>query len=143
METVIPGSHPYPVLTSPESLHIPPGMARSQFGAMGTTISLLLPEKDLQRGEKLVKTLFTHWEHTLSRFLPQSELSRLNRLAGNAVMVSKLLFTVLCESLAAARATGGLYDPTLLSQLVHLGYDRTFDELPAVLPAAEHPTSQA
>jgi len=142
LETVIPGSHPYPVLTSLESLHIPPGMARSQFSAMGTTISLILPEKDLQRGEKLVKTLFIHWEHTLSRFLPQSELSELNQLAGNAVMVSELLFTVLCESLAAARATDGLYDPTLLNQLVHLGYDRTFDELPAVLPAAEHPASQ-
>jgi thiamine biosynthesis lipoprotein len=141
LETVIPGSHPYPALTSPEFLHIPSGMARSQFSAMGTTISLLLPEEDLQRGEAMVRTLFAHWEQTLSRFLPESELSRLNQLAGNAVVVSELLFTVLCESLTAARVTGGLYDPTLLNQLVHSGYDRTFDKLPATLPAAERTIS--
>jgi len=141
LETAIHGNHRFPALTSPEFQHIPSGMARSQFSAMGTTISLLLPEEDLQRGEEMVKTLFADWEQTLSRFLPESELSRLNRFAGNAVMVSELLFTVLCEALAAARATGGLYDPTLLNQLVQIGYDRTFDELPAALPAAERAIS--
>jgi thiamine biosynthesis lipoprotein len=100
-----------------------------------------LPEEHLQRGEEIVRTLFAHWEQTLSRFLPQSELSQLNRLAGKPVVVSELLFTVLERALMAAEATNGLYDPTLLNQLMQLGYDRSFDELPAELPTAERSTS--
>jgi thiamine biosynthesis lipoprotein len=108
---------------------------------MGTTISLLLPAEHLQRGEEIVRTLFAEWEQTLSRFLPESELSQLNRQAGTNFLASELLFTVMSSALAAAQATEGLYDPTLLNQLVQLGYDRTFDELPAELPAVERLTS--
>jgi len=90
-------------------------MARSHFRAMGTTISLLVPAAHLQRGEEIVRTLFADWEQTLSRFLPESELSQLNRLAGTHFVASELLFTVLYSALDAAQATGGLYDPTLLT----------------------------
>ncbi len=62
LETVIPGSHLYPGLMFPKPLHVPLGMASSQFRAMGTTVSLLLPSEDLQRGEEIVRTLFAHWE---------------------------------------------------------------------------------
>jgi thiamine biosynthesis lipoprotein len=139
LETLIPRSHQYPAPIPPELLHVPSGMARSHFRAMGTTISLLVPAAHLQRGEEIVRTLFADWEQTLSRFLPESELSQLNRLAGTHFVASELLFTVLCSALDAAQATGGLYDPTLLNQLVQLGYDCTFDELPAELPAADRP----
>ena len=122
---------------SPERQAVPRGMVRSQFRAMGTTISLLLPQEHHQRGEEIVKTLFADWEQKLSRFLPESDLSRLNRLAGKPVIVDELLFTVLSRALVAAEATDGLYDPTLLTQLVQLGYDRTFDELPAVQQAPQ------
>jgi len=122
-------------------MHVPSGMAGSHFRAMGTTISVLLPEEHLQHGEEIVRSLFADWEQTLSRFLPESELSQLNRLAGKPVVVSELLFTVLERALMAAEATDGLYDPTLLNQLMQLGYDRSFDELPAELPAVEHSTS--
>ncbi len=77
----------------------------------------------------------------MSRFLPESELSQLNLRAGTMCVVSELLFTVMSRALAAAQATDGLYDPTLLNQLVRLGYDRTFDELPTELPAAERSAS--
>src|SRR5689334_4925150 len=115
---------------------VPVGMSCEQFHAMGTTITLLLPEQQAAIGSKLVRALFTEWELTLSRFLPESELSWLNRQAGVPVVVSKLLYTVTAKALAAARATEGLYDPTLLDQLKQVGYDRSFDELPAVLPDA-------
>jgi len=98
---------------------------------MGTTISLLLPENQVEMGAEIVRTLFTEWEQALSRFLPESELSRLNQQAGMPVAVSNLLYDVLATSLTAARATGGVYDPALLEQLEQLGYDRTFDDLPA------------
>ena len=99
---------------------------------MGTTISMLLPENQAERGAQIVRTLFSEWEQTLSRFLPESELSQLNQRAGTPVAVSDLLYTVLATALMAAQATEGIYDPALLDQLVQLGYDRTFDGLPAV-----------
>jgi thiamine biosynthesis lipoprotein len=68
----------------------------------------------------------------LSRFLPESELSRLNQQAGTSTAVSDLLYQVLATALTAAQATWGVYDPTLLDQLEQLGYDRSFDDLPAV-----------
>lgn len=118
----------------PEHFVLPAGMARSQFRAMGTTIEVLLPASDLKRGEKLVKALFADWEQRLSRFLPESELSRLNRMAGTPIIASRLLYTVLDRALAAAEMTDGMYDPTLLYQLMQVGYDRTFDEVQAKQP---------
>jgi len=107
-------------------------MRREEFRAMGTTISLLLPQRQAEKGVQIVRDLFTRWEQKLSRFLPESELSRLNQRAGIPVAVSELLYTVLATALAAAQATDGVYDPTLLNQLIQLGYDRSFDELPTL-----------
>jgi FAD:protein FMN transferase len=62
----------------------------------------------------------------LTRFDAASELSQLNVAAGTWRAVSEVLFTVLEQSLAAARASDGLFDPALLGLLEALGYDRDF-----------------
>ena len=122
--------------TLPETAWVlPAGMSRAQFRAMGTTISLLLPDAQYQQGTQIVQELFALWEQTLSRFLPESELSLLNNKSGVPVVMSELLYAVLKTALDAAKATQGVYDPTLLRQMVRIGYDRTFDELPANQPA--------
>src|SRR3989440_6501602 len=117
---------------APPDYRTPAGMRREEFRAMGTTISLLLSANQAELGLQLVRTLFTEWEQTLSRFLPDSELSQLNEHAGTATAVSDLLYSVLATALTAAQATQGVYDPALLDQLVRVGYDRTFDDLQAV-----------
>ena len=99
---------------------------------MGTTISMLLPESQVEMGAQIVRGLFSEWEQTLSRFMPESELSQINQQAGTPVAVSDLLYDVLATALTAARATGGVFDPAMLDQLVQSGYDRTFDDLPAI-----------
>lgn len=119
----------YPAPMSPDTQHVPAGMAHAEFRAMGTTVTCLLPTQDFQRGEALVQALFADWEKTLSRFLPESELSQLNQLAGRPVIVGPLLYRVMSRALDAAKATDGLYDPSLLTQLVELGYDRSFEKL--------------
>lgn len=129
---------PYPGPVPPKQFAVPVGMGQEQFRAMGTTISLLLPGAYLHVGTVAVCQLFARWEQILSRFLPESELSQLNQQAGTAVRVSDLLFRVLQAALAAAQETDGLFDPTLLTQLVQIGYDRTFDEVPAVGTTAQH-----
>lgn len=139
-EQATPRAHPYPGLVPHKQLAVPTGMAREEFRAMGTTVSLLLPSAFLKVGAAATRQLFTQWEQTLSRFLPESELSRLNQQSGTPVKVSDLLFRVTQAALTAAQETEGLFDPTLLTQLMQVGYDRTFDEVPAVAPAAKHPS---
>jgi thiamine biosynthesis lipoprotein len=114
-------------------------MRREQFRAMGTTISLLLPEHAAAVGTMVARTLFATWEAALSRFRPESELSTLNRSAGVPVTVGPLLYSVLAIALDAARTTGGLFDPTMLHQITDLGYDRSFEKLTEAMPTASAP----
>lgn len=79
------------------------------------------------------------WDARFSRFRPDSELSRLNAAAGWPVAVTQEMLAVVGAALDAARATDGLFDPTLLPHLLHHGYDRTFLELPADAPAPAGP----
>ncbi|HET7567064.1 MAG TPA: FAD:protein FMN transferase [Gaiellaceae bacterium] len=74
--------------------------------------------------------VFAHWEDAFSRFLPDSELSRVNRDPAPAVRVSPLFARALATALELAELTGGLVDPTLGSALEHAGYDRDFGLLP-------------
>jgi thiamine biosynthesis lipoprotein len=116
-----------------------PGRMRSfRFPAMGTEVHLLVPAA--ARGAIVaVRDLFFTWEATLSRFLLQSELSLLNDRGGERVVVSPLLFDVVRTSIDAARATDGVFDPTLERQLVRIGYDRPF----AAMPRRTVPTTAA
>jgi thiamine biosynthesis lipoprotein len=83
-------------------------------------------------------------ETRLSRFRPDSELSRLNAHSGQAVVVSKLLWQALAGALDGARRTGGLYDPTIIDALEAAGYDRSFASIiddRALAPPAIPPTA--
>ena len=74
----------------------------------------------------------------MSRFLPESELSQLNRQAGTPVDCESSCSSAFSHAAyTAAQETEGLFDPTLLTQLVGIGYDRTFDELPAIIPTSK------
>jgi FAD:protein FMN transferase len=97
---------------------------------MGSALELLVPPAREAEAGALARGLFATWEATLSRFRPDSELSRLVARAGHAVPVSAVLFAATSEALRAAGATGGLFDPGLGRQIAGLGYDRPFDDLP-------------
>jgi thiamine biosynthesis lipoprotein len=68
-------------------------------------------------------------ERTWSRFLPDSELSRANASPGTWVPVSPETVLLVRRALEARDRTGGLYDPTLLHEVVGAGYARSFDRL--------------
>jgi thiamine biosynthesis lipoprotein len=91
---------------------------------MGTEVTVLAPAPSLNRATEAVRLLFETWEQALSRFRPDSELSRLNRAGAGSV--SPLLLNVVEAAVAAARRTHGVFDPTLLPHLVAAGYDRDF-----------------
>ncbi len=111
------------------SYQLPEGLGRAAWPAMGTTIALLAPQERLADAERLTRSLFATWEEALSRFSPDSELTQVNQRAGQAVPVSELLWRVLLTALEAARASDGLYDPTLGTSMLRIGYDRTFVEI--------------
>lgn len=94
----------------------------ASFAAMGTTVTVRLDHPDADALTAQVGEMFQQWEATLSRFRPESELSGLNARAGSPTRVSPLLGRVLGAALCAARATGGVFDPTLGRQMVSAGY---------------------
>lgn len=97
---------------------------------MGTDIALTCVQESpaarrLGRAERWLRG----YEDRLSRFIPYSELSRLNASAGRPFQVSPLLFEFVRLSLRLAHRSGGVFDPTLLHQIEGAGYDRTFEEI--------------
>jgi thiamine biosynthesis lipoprotein len=91
-----------------------------------------------------IERLFRRREECFSRFLPASELNRVNAGAGSPVRTSPEFADMLALALAAVRETGGLVDPTLGAALEAAGYDGDFESLaddgrPAPLGAARDP----
>ena len=81
------------------------------------------------------------WHGQFSRFSPESELTRLNEAAAETVIVSPLMRRVVEAGVQAARATGGLVDPTLLTQIEGVGYQSHFEGpgLPLLAALAQAP----
>lgn len=115
----------------------PLGLARANFRAMGTEVTLLAPAPQIEQALRLTRDLFEEWERALSRFRPESELSRLNGRAGRPVAASPLLLRVLATALNAARATRGVFDPSLQLRMIEIGYSDSFEALAPHQPAAD------
>jgi len=76
-----------------------------------------------------VRELVRLAESTFSRFAPGSELGRINRSAGEWVVVSPLTYELLADVEAAFRVTEGLFNPFMGHILREIGYDRSFELL--------------
>jgi thiamine biosynthesis lipoprotein len=107
-------------------------MERRAFRAMGTDMELLVDAGGADDALDAAEAELHRLEAILSRFRPESELSRLNA-SGTAVAGPELL-ELTNLSLAARELTGGRFDPTVHDAVVGAGYDRTFDSLPAEGP---------
>lgn len=105
---------------------------------MGTDVVVLLPQSQHELADG-VERLFAGWDATLSRFRPESELSRLNAADGEETPVGPVLLAATEAALAAARATDGLFDPTLERNMVALGYDRSHGLIPLDAAASTAP----
>jgi FAD:protein FMN transferase len=97
------------------------------------------PEARIALGQ--VQSLFAEAEATLSRFRPESDLSKLNRSAGAPYQGSAMLFNAVDLALRTARDSEGVFDPTILSALVGAGYDRSFEMLADRDPGAAEPAA--
>ena len=100
------------------------------FRAMNTHVYTRLYSNQAGQAVLLdVQRLFASFEKRLSRFDPESELSRLNGCQQTIFKASPILMDAVEVALLAAEATGGLYDPTILEQLEKAGYGRSFEQL--------------
>jgi thiamine biosynthesis lipoprotein len=112
-----------------------------------TTLAVTLPGSadmaSARRAERILMAEVTRLEQVASRFRADSEISRVNRAAGQWVPASALLVELVEVALAAADSTGGMVDPCLGRQVDAAGY-RSWaagdvavleTELPAAFPA--------
>ncbi len=70
-------------------------------------------------------------ERRWSRFLPDSEISRVNAAAPAPVIVSPETCALIVVALRGWRLTDGLFDPTVLGDVIRAGYDRPFVMIPS------------
>jgi thiamine biosynthesis lipoprotein len=97
---------------------------------MGTTIELLLEAEDGEQAQSALRAVeeeFERLEAMLSRFRPDSELSRLNR--DGQILAPPDLERVVGLALEAREQTAGRFDPTVYDALARAGYDRSFEQV--------------
>lgn len=115
-------------------------LSRHRFRAMGTDVELLVEADDAAPGLVAAEAEFRRLEGLLTRFRPESELSRLN--SAGSIAAAPDLLRVVELALAASERTGGRFDITVHDALLAAGYDRSFelispdDERPARPTAA-------
>lgn len=102
-----------------------------EFQAMGSQMmaAIELAPDVAKRLLSQVPAWFAAWEVCLSRFRPDSELSRINRQPGVLVQVSDIMWQVLQAARRAEVQSRGLVTPVLLDALMAAGYTTSFDQL--------------
>lgn len=107
---------------------------RVTFTAMNSEF-LLLGEKLPEVGNALpwqreIRLWFAYVEKHCSRFLPDSEVSRLNAAPkGTPVLLTETCYRLLTEAWNYALKTNFLFNPLVGRRLEEIGYDRSFDEM--------------
>lgn len=105
-------------------------MRTHAFRAMGTQVELLVDtDADATAVLDAAEAEIRRLESLLSRFDPDSELSRLNRLG--RLLPGADLARVVAAALAARVETAGRFDPTVLPALRAAGYDRDLAQVQA------------
>jgi thiamine biosynthesis lipoprotein len=105
---------------------------------MGTEVHLVAvgahPDV-LELGRRHIHELEALW----TRFREDSEISQLNSAAPRPVRVSPETIELVRRSLEGWRATSGAFDPTILGDLVALGYHSSFERLEEESPPPPFP----
>lgn len=113
---------------------------RIHFDALGTACTLAATAQAVETGWARAALIagraeIEACERVLSRFDPQSGLSRLNAEAGSWVDVDERLASALAQAIRLREGSGGRFDPSILPALHAAGYRRSFELLEPGLPA--------
>ncbi len=131
--------------------------AHHSFPCFGGTVTVHVHGASTASGERAAgqaQRLLLDAHRQLSRFRPESELSRLNRDRREAVPASSLLRALAGAVATAGSASGGLADATLLDAIELAGYRESLDKrrpvalsealvkLPERQPGRPHPAAR-
>jgi FAD:protein FMN transferase len=107
------------------------------FRAMGTNVSIeivsdlrethTIQAKKIAESIKEAKNIFAKNEKVFSRFLPDSELNKINNSLGHEIETSREMFEVLELCLKFHEISEGYFDPRIIGNLEKIGYDKDFD----------------
>jgi thiamine biosynthesis lipoprotein len=102
-----------------------------EFRAMNSAIVLAAEgdPKQVALGFRNAREFIEESEQRFTRFSDQSELSQLNRAAGQWFHPSPAMFELLKLAQQYVNLTDGLFDPSILPYLQRAGYDRSMDEI--------------
>jgi len=109
---------------------------------MGTNAHLIVVASDDRRARLAAMSArerLHELEARWSRFLADSEVSRLNAASGSPVVVSSDTLGLVERAIEGWRRTQGAFDPTVLDALIAQGYDRDFDAIDTTAPAPSDP----
>ena len=81
---------------------------------MGVTATLTVHALDAPRLVRVGQDLLSRYEQLWSRFLPHSDITRLNNACGKTIDVDTETTDLIATMIAAHNETGGLFNPTLL-----------------------------
>ena len=106
---------------------MPADVHTGSWRAMGCAVDVVIVDgsPDLLH---LARTSIDHLERRWSRFLPESDISRLSHAAGSSAHIDPATVVLLRAMVDGWRATQGAFDPTLLAPLVGLGYGASWHD---------------
>jgi len=99
---------------------------------MGTDAHVLVHGRDAAALADTARDELDELERRWSRFLPDSEVSRLNAAGGAPRVVSPETSALVSRAVEGWEITHGRFDPTVLGDVVRAGYDRSFERVAAV-----------
>ncbi|MCB0119575.1 MAG: FAD:protein FMN transferase [Anaerolineales bacterium] len=102
-------------------------METYKFRAMNSDITFAAVGEGAEVGFKAAQYYMQFAEQRFSRFIEDSELSRMNRSAGKWFKVSPEMMSLLQTALECHEQTEGMFDPAILPDLRHAGYTSSFD----------------
>jgi len=108
-------------------------MEYHEFRAMNSDILLAAEgnHKQIENGFQETQAFIDELEARFTRFSAESELSQLNRSAGNWFEASEDLYDLMQQAQSYFLQTNGLFDPSILPALQMAGYDKSMDEIRA------------
>jgi thiamine biosynthesis lipoprotein len=102
-----------------------------EFRAMNTDLLVAAQGPSAQVGMQAARDAIEAGERRFSRFQQASELSELNRSAGEWFNASAEMMDILQKARYFFDVTNGIFDPSILPDLMRVGYDRSMDEIRA------------
>jgi FAD:protein FMN transferase len=97
------------------------------FRAMASAVQVIVVDGPVDAGV-VARRVLGELESLWSRFIETSDISRLNCDSGLPVEVATSTTTLLEKMCEAWRMTGGLFDPSILPDLVEAGYVASIDD---------------